>query len=415
MRGPILTCRWFHVTVAVLFLGTASYAVAQMTSTPTAKAATMVIHRRMIFDPLMQTDANSILVPDSWKLDSDISWSQIKVAPSVTISVSNAALHARWHRFPRGFYVDGIRENYVRAFPFLKIKAEQAFADGKMTAFGETIHKLPASPRAFLEEIFIPASCPDIAADKNAKVIAETDMPDVAKVLSEHDPLHRPCRISRVRFAYHAPDGPMECEFITTMSVLDMRGPVGQVHLGADYMFVTDTTSRTAPQGKLDALSPTFNAIESSVTPQLPWFNLQITLGEKFLKQQQQMWNQEMRRQRDRIAAEAKMLQDQRDSINERQQQMHEAAMQESKDISERIRRNFANQQAAKADSQERFMHYITDTNKYKDPNDGSMVTLPNYKYQYEGNHGDIIGTNDPTYRPPTDPATSWTPMEKIN
>jgi hypothetical protein len=43
------------------------------------------------------------------------------------------------------------------------------------------------------------------------------------------------------------------------------------------------------------------------------------------------------------------------------------------------------------------------------------MITLPNYKYQYEDNHGDIIGTDDVTYRPPIDPATSWAPMEKIN
>ncbi len=93
---------------------------------------------------------------------------------------------------------------------------------------------------------------------------------------------------------------------------------------------------------------------------------------------------------------------------------MHEAAVQQSKDTSDRIRQNFANQQAAKADGQERFMHYVTDTNKYRQP-DGSSITLPSHRYQYEDNHGTIIGTDDPTYRPPIDPSTSWTLIEKVN
>jgi hypothetical protein len=378
-------------------------------------AGTIIMRRNMIFDPIMRTNAFSILVPESWKLDSNISWAQIKVVPFVTISVSNPALRAEWHRYPRGFYVDGVRENYIRAYPAGRAEAEERFAEGKTVPLGETIHKLPATPRAFLEQILIPASCPDIAADKSARVTAVTDMPDVAKTQTDHDMLHRPCQVNRVRFAYNTPDGPMEREFICTMAVSDLRDKSGRLTLGPNYMYVTETTSRTAPSGKLDALLPTLIAIESSVTQQLPWFNLQITLGEQALRQQQQMLAAEMQKQKDRIAAEGKMLQDQRDAINERQRIMHDAAVQQSNDVSDRIQKNFANQQAAKADGQERFMHYITDTGKYKDPNDGSMITLPNTQYQYENNHGDIIGTNDPTYRPPIDPSTSWQQMEKVN
>jgi hypothetical protein len=94
---------------------------------------------------------------------------------------------------------------------------------------------------------------------------------------------------------------------------------------------------------------------------------------------------------------------------------MHDAAVQESNNVSESIKQNFANQQAAKADSQEREMHYINDTNKYKDANDGSMVTLPSNKYVYEDNHGDFIGTDDATYHPPIDPSMSWQQVDKVN
>ncbi len=378
-------------------------------------AAPLVLHKQMISDPVMQTDAYSILVPDGWKLDSNIAWDQVRPLPFVNITVSNAAIHATWKHFPRGFYVDGTRENFERAFPASRAQLEKTMAEGKQDQMGNTIHKMPATPREFLEQIFIPASFPEIAADKKAKVTSDTDMPDVAKAASEHDPLHRPCKMSMVRFEYTTPDGPMETQFIAMMAISDMRAPAGRMNFGCNFMFVTETSSRTAPKGKLDALLPTFNAIDSSLTQQLPWFNLQMKLGQQFLQQQQEMWARLLQQQRDQIAALNKMLQDQRDSINQRQQIMHDAAVQQSNDVSDEIKQNFANQQAAKADGQERFMHYINDTNKYKDANDGSMITLPSNKYLYEDNHGDFIGTDDPTYHPPIDPSTSWQQMDKVN
>jgi hypothetical protein len=383
--------------------------------TPAPPARSVVYHKQMIPDPTMQTDAYSVLVPDGWKLESSITWDQIKPVPYVTIAETNADLHATWKHYPRGFYVDGVRENYSRLFPAKKAEIEQALAEGKQTQLGETVYKLPATPREFLERIFIPANFPEIAADKNAKVTDEKDMPDIAKIDTEHDPLHRPAKVGMVRFAYSTPNGPMETQFIAMMAISDMRTPNGRPNFGPNFFYVTETNARTAPAGKLDALLPTFNAIDSSLTQQLPWFNLQIKIGQAFLQKQQQMWAQMLQNQRDQIAAQNQMLQNQRDAINQRQQIMHDAAQQQSNNVSDQIRQNFADQQAGKADSQEQFMHYITDSNKYKDPNDGSMVTLPSNKYLYEDNHGDIIGTDDPTYHPPIDPSTSWQPMEKVN
>ncbi len=140
-----------------------SYALDQPADKPAtnpAAAGALVLRRQMIPDAVMGVDAYSILIPDSWKLESDISWAHVKVAPAVTINVSNPALHAQWRHYPRGFYVDGIRENYSRAFPALKAEAEKNLAEGNMTLMGDIIHKLPASPHAFLEQILIPASCP---------------------------------------------------------------------------------------------------------------------------------------------------------------------------------------------------------------------------------------------------------------
>ena len=90
-----------------------------------APAGTLILHQQMIADPLLQTDAYSILVPDGWKLESNIAWDQIKPVPCVTITVSNPSLHATWKHFPRGFYVDGVRENLIRLYPGRKAQIEE--------------------------------------------------------------------------------------------------------------------------------------------------------------------------------------------------------------------------------------------------------------------------------------------------
>jgi hypothetical protein len=89
-------------------------------------------------------------------------------------------------------------------------------------------------------------------------------------------------------------------------------------------------------------------------------------------------------------------------------------AQKASDQVSQQIRENFANQQRAKAENQEQFMHYINGTASFRDPNDGSKLTLSNsYKYQYISNEGGIFQTNDPTLSPPVDPKTSWQQLEK--
>jgi hypothetical protein len=110
----------------------------------------------MINDSVMGTDAYSILVPDGWKLDSNIAWDGIKPIPLITISETDASQHATWKHYPRTFYVDGIRENYIRLFPNRQADIEKAMAEGQQTAMGDIIHKLPNSPREYLEQIFIP-------------------------------------------------------------------------------------------------------------------------------------------------------------------------------------------------------------------------------------------------------------------
>jgi hypothetical protein len=361
-------------------------------------ADAVVLHPQVVFDAGLQKNAYSILAPDGWKVQGQITWMPTLPTPFIDLSVSNPDLHAAWRQFPRIGYNDGIRQNYEAMFPNQREQAEQKYADGQMAPSGFEIETLPQSPRDYVINILAPKLCQEVANAKDLKVVSETDMPDFAKAQADADPLHRQFISSRFRLSYTAADGPVEREFVATLII--MRYPAQKI--GPTMLWMGDATTCRAPQGKLDALMPTFTAIGSSVKVLLPWYNEELQVAQMFLQEEQKM--------------EAEMLQDQRNAINERMQILQQEAQESSQEVSDRIKQNFQEQQQAKSQEQTAFMHYINNTTGYTDPNDGSTLSLEsNFKYQYESNNGDIIQTNDPAFQPPVDPKTSWQPMQKAN
>jgi hypothetical protein len=358
----------------------------------------VVLHPQSLYDAGLQKNAYSVLAPEDWKLQGQITWVPALPTPFVDLSVADPDIHAAWRQFPRIGYVDGVRQNYEAMFPNQKEQAEQKYADGQMAPSGFEIRALPQTPRDYVVNILAPKLCLELANAKDVQVISETDMPDFAKAQADADPLHRQYISSKFRLGYTAPDGPVEREFVATLIIQRFPGS----KIGPTMMWMGDATTCRAPQGKLDALMPTFIAIGSSVRVLLPWYNEEMQVAQMFLQQQRQM--------------EAQMLQEQSQAIDQRMQILRQEAQESSQEVSDRIQQNFQAQQQAKSQEQTAFMHYINNTTGYTDPNNGSTISLEsNYKYQYESNNGDIIQTNDPTFQPPVDPKTSWQPMQKAN
>ncbi len=267
-----------------------------------------------------------------------------------------------------------------------------------MTPSGYEVREMPKTGQEYELKILSPKLCPEVASAHDVKITAEEQMPEFAKAQADADPLHRTFTSWRTRMTYTAADGPVEREWVVTLIV---QKPAA-ARIPASYLWIADATTWRAPAGKLDGLRPTLTTIGSSVKPLLPWFNLEVQTAEAFLQAQQQ--------------AEAKILNDQRVAINQRMEMLREEARQASQDVSDRIRTNFAEQQSAKAQGQRQFMHYVNNTAAFKDPNDGSTVTLDaGYKYQYMSNNGDVVQTNNPDFQPPVDPKTSWTSMDRTN
>jgi len=386
MRKSAIGLRVWILVAAAMVLAGASPGTAVMMKNQT------------LHDDGLGMDAYSVLVPEGWKLQGAIEWVPALPTPLVDISVANSATHEAWRQFPRIGYEAGIRANQEAIYPAQRQRIEQQFAEGSTTANGYEIREIPKSGQEYILKVLSPKLVPELAKAEDVKIVSEEKMPDFAKAQADSDPFHREFTSWRTRMTYTAADGAVEREWVVTFIV----GKNDTGRFPATYTWMADATSWRAPMGKLDGLRPTFTAIGSSVKPLLPWFNLEVQTAQLFLQNQQQ--------------ANAQRLKDQREAINQRMEMLREEARQASAQVSERIRTNFAEQQAAKAQSQRQFMHYVNDTAAFKDPNSGATVTLDaGYKYQYMSSNGDVLQTNDPAVQPPVDPATSWKAMDRTN
>ena len=374
--------------------------------TPPARAAetdmpadARVMRPQKLFDPGIGKDAYSVLVPDQWKMQGQVWWTPGLPTPYFDLSVADPEHHVAWRQFPRLIYVDGVLENWLAAFPDRRAEGQRRFAEGTLTSDGLENRKLPASPREYVEKILAPKLCLEFANAKDVTLVFEKDLPEMARAITNSDPTRRPARSCRFRVAYTAPDGPVEREFVVTLIVQHFTP-----HPGAapSVLWIGEAATCRAPKGKLDALMPIFTAIGSSVAPLPDWYNIMIQTAEAFVHQVQQ--------------ADEQIIKDQRDAMNARMKILTAAARQANADTSDRIRQRFDDQQNAKAQVQRQFMHYVTDTSSFRNPHDGSTVTLKaNYRYQYVNNFGEIIQTNDPTFKPPVDPKTTWRQMDKMD
>ena len=369
-------------------------------------ADAVVLRPQMLFDPVFGKNAYSVLTPEKWKMQGEVLRTPGLPTPEFDISVADPVQHTAWREFPRILFVDGVREHQISQFPNQRAWIERQWAEGTITPMGLEVRKQPASPREYVQKVLVPRFVPEVANATDVNVVSEVDLPDFAKAHTDNDPFHRPARSSRFRITYTTPTGPVEREFVSTLIFDTDTDKAPRQQSGArpapppTGIWIAEVTTCRAPKGRLDAMMPLFATIESSLKVQLPWYNTECQVAEMYLKQQREI--------------EAEILGDQAGAIAKRAKIFHEMAQKASDQVSEHIRDNFANQQKAKAENQEQFMHYINGTASFTDPNDGSKLTLSNsYKYQYISNQGDIFQTDEPTLNPPVDPKTSWRQLEK--
>lgn len=365
---------------------------------PAAKApGAQMLRREMVFDPYLQMNAISVLVPDQWKLGS---WTQTQRGfpqPMFGISVGNSAEKAGFALIPEWNYQSGYREYMVSMAPGEAAKAQMAqlCAEGAMGPFFE-IRTLPRTPREFVQNILIPRYakdvCTNIASAKDVTLVSEVPLPDLDKKFSEGDAFHHRNVSSRFRFAYTGPDGPRETEFVCSIRSLP-PAPNGTT------MWVADTVIYSAPKGQLDRLMPTLVAIQSSISAKPDWLSLRAKVDRQYTQMIAQVGKEQLEQQMKNDAARMDMIHAANRQANEQQAKNLE---QQSAEITRQ--RNAAAEQV---------LQTVNGTAGFKSPNDGTTLILDNsYTYQYEDNHGNIYRTNGAADQPPLDPDTSWKRLE---
>jgi hypothetical protein len=368
------TCGKFRsmYLIVLLTLSTSGTILAQQ---PALKFKQAVQH-----DPVFDQDAYAILVPDGWKLQGEVVWAGSSPNPWPHLSVSNAEKHLAWRRLPRMFYAANVNNpNYP---------------EGSTLPLGAEVRPQPASAWDYLKTLVIPQMIPEVNKATDVKVISQTDLPDLAKAGTEHDPLHRPMTETQIRIAYTAADGLVERIFFVALITSK------QVRPDDPILWVSDVTTMRAPAGHLDETMPTFATISSSVHPLLPWFNRLLQVQQAFLTHQQEINN--------------RILRNQADAIAERQRIMHEYAQQSSDLVSDEIHRRFEENMRAKDEMQTREMHYINNTGGYRNPSDGLTYELSaQYQFHCINGQGDILETNDPNLI--NQPGSDWKSMDHVN
>jgi hypothetical protein len=350
-------------------------------------SAPLIMQKQMIHDPFLNKDAYSVMVPDQWKSQGAITWIPGRAAPDVYVAVNNPDNTVGYQQLPRLLYEANIRENMDYMFPFQKSANAKKYADGE--TFGVLhieVRPLPASPKDYLLNVLIPKSFPGMANSKDLTVVSDTDMPDYAKAIMDRDPLRRKSVAGRVRVSYTTPKGPMVAEFVCVLTMSESK-PAQRHGAGQppplEVMWISAVSLSRAPAAQFDEMLPILATIHSSVTVQLPWFNVMNQVAVDVITAQQQ--------------AEMKAIIDQGQSILNNMEIMHQAAMAKSDMVSQEIHDKFAETMATHDMMQTREMHYITNTGNYRDPQTGGLVNLSqDYKYHFTNGSGLIVESDNP-------------------
>ena len=371
--------RWCRVLVVVGAAGALGGLVSVVRAAPPAD--TQVLHRQSFPDKFAETDAFTILVPDGWKMDGHVTWNLASVRiVDVDAMVTDPATGAGLFINPRLLYSEPQKVGQN---------------EGKEFILGSPVHHQPASPADYVRNFSLPQFRKGVAAAKDLKFSAETDLPELAKVATDStkkfwDAQHKEAtiesRASRFRITYTGPDGrAYEEQFTCILTSTQLPSSNG----APSTTWAAVVRSCRAPAGQLDAMLPLFATVESSFTQPFAWDNFRFNCT-------MMAWQGAI------------------DAKNRDTEIMRKAAIEKSKIADESRHKQYAADQAAKAQMQHEEMNYIKDKKDFVNPADGTTLTLSAaYSHNWLSSKGDVYSTQNPTYDPRgSSPDVTWYQLE---
>jgi hypothetical protein len=366
------TARLTGDDIMTLESGGASYTLGRAASS--ARHA-LRMNRATIHDDLAQLDAATLLVPDGWRVESQIDWQMNPFKPaSVMWRAADPNGADAVTAYPEARYLDGFRE---RIYSVAVTVGGPAYARGEAAkypdgtrVYAQELRTRPADPGGYVRQTFAAQVRPDLAS---ARLVEERDEPELARAaLVPFAGLNARVRVSRLRYEYALGDRPIQEQLFCTL--LELTNPDGTVGWGASVL------SCRAAKGDLDRVVGLSRILVSSVIPDLGWYAKVVAVADMAMKVARS--GQDAQARRAQILAQAQAQVDQT------------------------MRDQYSYQQKLQQQSFAKWDEVIRGVETRYDPIQERQIEVPaSYRQVFVSPQHEYILSDDVNYRPPS---TEW-------
>jgi hypothetical protein len=373
--------------VPLILAGTSACASAAPATRPALPQGAMLFKRLHVHDALINAEAFTMLIPADWKAEGGIVWRANPFKPAAAaMRISSPDRQKQVEIFPQMPFVDGAREaamNSARmAGPQAVAMMAARFAEGKLS-FGNEVRRQVDSSATFVRQFVLPRFRADL---RDAKIVAEEDMPKVAEAVAaaqEAEPqVRKSVRAGRTRIEFVLDGKTYEEDIYCALLYIEI-GQIRQTFWGTEILL-----AMRAPKGDLDGQIKILRTMANSFRIDLKWFNKYSQLVASLIQGQ---------------IREIQAI----GEFSRRWAQM-------SDEISRDRQKAWEDRQARQDEINKRYSQYQRGVQEYRDA-DGNRVELPaGYNHAWISRGDEYIVTDNPNFNPNVEMKGTWTQLEKV-
>jgi hypothetical protein len=325
-----------------------------------------------LFDPMVDNDALRILVPHGWRSSGGISWRH----NSSNLAVCNLSFSDPSGQFAFSYYP-------CDALCYGDNLALYGFGPGSNYLGNEVC---PPIPRVadYVANFVLPRYR---GADFRFRVAGVEELPAVAESVGQaiaEPGMQKQVSAARVRIEYERGGRMFEEDIYCTLTFASGATLPGFLQWGPERLY-----SFTAPKGELDARTPMFQAMASSMSIDVGWFN-------KY-RQVQALWAQRVQNS----IRDAGMLSRYIAQINDEITQINCEAWENQQRVMDRVNRQFVN--------------YIRGVEEYTSPYSNYTVQLPSgYQHVWANRFNEYYLSNSASFSPNQHSNQQWVELTRL-
>lgn len=325
-----------------------------------------------LFDPMVDNEALRILAPQGWKASGGISWRH----NASNLAVCNLSLAD-----PRGQYAFSYYP--CDALCFGDSLAFYGFGPGSNYLGNEVCVPIPRVVD-YITQVVLPRYR---GTNFRFRVTGVSDLPAVAESVQQaiaEPGMQKQVNAARVRIEYARDGRTFEEDIYCTLAFATGGALPGFVQWGPERLY-----SFAAPQGELDARTPMFQAMATSMTIDMGWYN-------KY-RQVANLWAQRVQQS----IRDAGMLSRYIAQINDEITQINREAWENQQRTMDRVNRQFVN--------------YIRGVEEYQSPYSNYTVQLPSgYQYVWANRFNEYYLSNSASFNPNEHSNQQWVELNRV-